>query len=314
MDKQAETITVRVTLPPASTLVCPAGGREGCTIKDRQERTWRHLDTCQFKTLIEAPLPRTDCPDCGVKTITPPWAQKHSRFTLLFERFAIDALLEMSIQGACRLLRLSWDEADGIIARAVDRGLERRDLSRLRRIGIDEKSVAKGHHYITVVYNLDPSKVIWMGEDRTEATLDRFFESLPRQVLGRIERITMDMWKPCRASCRKWIDGADEKTVLDRFHLEKHLNEAVDKVRRQEHRELKAMGIDRLDKTRWDWLYHPENLPEPREAPIQIADRACPRHQRDFPLFLGIRLSGQRPQVFQGLVFLGDAQPPGADH
>ena len=269
MDKEAETITVRVELPPAATLDCPACGREGCAIKDRQPRTWRHLDTCQFKTLISAPLPRTECPDCGVKTIAPPWAAKHSRFTLLFERFAIDALLEMSIQGVCRLLRLSWDEADSIIARAVGRGLERRDLSGLRRIGIDEKAVLKGHHYITVVYNLDTSKVIWMGRDRTEATLDGFFESLPKEVPGRIECITMDMWKPYRASCRKWIDGAEEKTVLDRFHLERHLNEAVDKVRKAEHRELKALGIDLLDKTKWDWLYRPENLPPEREARFQ---------------------------------------------
>jgi len=141
MDQEAQTITVRIELPPAATLACPACGRAGCTIKDRQERSWRHLDTCQFKTLISAPLPRTACAGCGVKTVAPPWSQKHSRFTLQFERFAIDALQEMSIEGACRLLRISWDEADGIIERAVGRGLERRDLSTLRRIGIDEKAV-----------------------------------------------------------------------------------------------------------------------------------------------------------------------------
>jgi len=265
MDKEAETITVRVELPAGATLACPACGRAGCAIKDRQERSWRHLDTCQFKTLISAPLPRTECPDCGVKTIAPPWAQKHSRFTLLMERLAIDALLEMSIQGACRLLRLTWDEADGIIARAVGRGLARRDLSELRRIGIDEKAVLKGQHYITVVHDLETAKVVWMGEDRTEETLDRFFESLPEGVLGRIECVTMDMWQPYRASCRKWIDGAEEKTVLDRFHLERHLNEAVDKVRKQEHRQLQSQGIELLKGTKWDWLYHPENLPPTRE-------------------------------------------------
>jgi transposase len=239
-------------------------GRAACTIKDRQERTWRHLDTCQFKTLISAPLPRTECPDCGVKTIAPPWSQKHSRFSLLFERFAIDMLQETSIQAAHKLLRISWDEADGIIARAVGRGLAKRNLSELRRIGIDEKAVLKGHHYITVVYDLDTSKVIWMGEDRTEETLDRFFAGLPEKVLGQIECITMDMHKPYRASCRKWIDGADEKTVLDRFHLERHLGEAVNNVRKQEARELAAQGIDWLKKTKFDWLFRPENMPAER--------------------------------------------------
>ena len=265
MDKKGGTITIRVELKPGATLPCPACAKKGCSIKDRRERTWRHLDTCQFKTLINAPLARTDCPECGVKTTAPPWSEKHSRFTLLFERFTIDALLEMSAKGACRLLRLTWDEAAGIMERAVARGLKRRDLAGLRRIGIDEKAVRKGHHYITIVYNLDTSKVIWMGEDRREETLDRFFAALPKAALKRIECITMDMWKPYRASCRTWIPNADEKTVLDRFHIEAHLNKALDKVRRQEHRALQAEGIDLLAKTKWDWLYHPENLPPARE-------------------------------------------------
>ena len=267
LDAKGETITVRVELKPGTGLACPECGREGCAIRDRRERTWRHLDTCQFKTLITSPLPRTECPDCGkVKTVTPPWAERHSRFTMLFERFAIDALLEMSVTGGCRLLRISWDEASRIIERAVRRGLARRDLSTLRGIGIDEKSVRKGHHYVTVVYDLDTSCVIWVGEDRREETLDRFFASLPEGVLDQIECITMDMWEPYRASCRKWIPDADEKTVLDRFHIERHLNEAVDTVRKQEHRALQEDHIDLLAKTKWDWLYRPENLPPQREA------------------------------------------------
>jgi transposase len=266
MEEEKGTITVRVELKPRATLSCPVCGRRGCAVKDRRERTWRHLDTCQFKTFINAPLPRAECPECGVKTIAPPWADKHSRFTLLFERFVIDALLEMSVTGVCRLLRLTWDEAAGIMERAVNRGLARRDLSDLKRIGIDEKSVAKGHRYVTIVYNLDTSKVVWVGKDRREETLDRFFVALGKAGRERIECITMDMWKPYRASCRKWIDDADGKTVLDRFHIEKHINEAVDKVRKEEHRELKEQGIGLLDKSKWDWLYHPENLPPKREA------------------------------------------------
>lgn len=266
LDSKTETITVQVALKPGATLACGHCGRSGCPIKDRRRRTWRHLDTCQFKTLIEAPLPRTDCPKCGVKTVSPPWADKHARFTLLFERFTIDALLEMSLMGVCRLLRISWDEADGILSRAVARGLDQRDLSGVRRIGIDEKSVRKGHHYITVVYDLETSKVIWIGQDRSEETLDVFFASLPEETLAQIECITMDMWKPYRASARKWIKNVDEKTVLDRFHIHRHLNQAVDKVRKQEHKALKDQGIDLLEKTKWDWLYNVENLPQKREA------------------------------------------------
>jgi transposase len=270
MDVKEQTITIHVELRAGATLPCPECGGADCAIKDRRERTWRHLDTCQFRTLITCSLPRTECAKCGVKTVAPPWALAYSRFTMLFERLAIDMLLEMSVKGACALLRISWEEADGIVERAVGRGLERRDLSGLRRIGIDEKSARKGHHYITVVYDLESSKVVWMGKDRTEETLDGFFASLPKAVLEQIECITMDMWQPYRASCLKWIPEADEKTVLDRFHIERHLNEAVDTVRKQEHRALQAQGIDLLAKTKWDWLYRPENLPPEREARFEV--------------------------------------------
>ena len=78
--------------------------------------------------------------------------------------------------------------------------------------------------------------------------------------------MTMDMWKPYRASCRKWIRDAEEKTVLDRFHITRHLSRAVNNVRKAEHQQLMAEGCDWLKQTKWDWLYHPENLPPQREA------------------------------------------------
>lgn len=261
MDTKGETITVRVELAPGVRLACPECGREGCPIKDRRERKWRHLDTCQYKTLVVSPLPRTDCAKCGVKTVSPPWADAHSRFTLLFERFAIDALLEMTLSGAARLLRISWDEADGIVERAVARGLAKRNMTKVRRIGIDEKAVLKGHNYITVVSDLDTRKVLWCGRDRTTETLNGFFRALPPGVPENIECISMDMWQPFRAACNKWIPDAENKIVLDRFHIDKKLNEAVDAVRKQEHRELMREGRSDLTRTKYDWLYLPENVP-----------------------------------------------------
>lgn len=266
LNAEKQEVTVRVELPPGTRLACPECERPACAIKDSRERRWRHLDTCQFKTFIEGPLPRTDCPVCGVKTVAPPWAEQHGRFTALFERFAIDALREMSTSAACGLLRISWDEADGIMSRAVERGLARGDLSEIRRIGIDEKSAGKGQQYITVVYDLETSDVLWAGRDRTKATLDEFFSNVPAKTRQQIECITMDMWEPYRASCREWIPDADSKTTLDRFHIQRHLNQAVDEVRRREHRALLEQGKEGLKHTRWDWLYNRENLPADREA------------------------------------------------
>ncbi len=87
-----------------------------------EERTWRHLDSCQFQTYLHARIPRVACDEHGVVQVTVPWAAPRSRFTLLFERLAIDVLRQCDVSGATRILRISWDEAWGVMQRAVTRG------------------------------------------------------------------------------------------------------------------------------------------------------------------------------------------------
>jgi len=120
-------------------------------IYDRAERRWRHLDTCQFTTILCARVPRVECRTHGVKPVRVPWAEPGSRFTLLFEWLAISWRKEASLSAIARRLGLSWDEAEGIMQRAVRRGLARRAAEntadplthRVARIGIDEKSFLK---------------------------------------------------------------------------------------------------------------------------------------------------------------------------
>ena len=100
---------------------CPQCGQR-MHIHDYEERRWRHLDSCQFKTIMISRVPVVRCPTHGSQTVAVPWAEKYSRFSRLFERLAIDVMLECSISGACEILRISWEEADGIKQRAVRRG------------------------------------------------------------------------------------------------------------------------------------------------------------------------------------------------
>lgn len=111
-----------------------------------ERRQWRHLDTCQYKTILQAEVPRGSCEKHGTQTVHVPWAEKHGRFTALFERLAIDLMRECSTTAACAILRLNWGEADRIKQRAVDRGLRRRqkDPRLLKRVCIDEKAVGWG--------------------------------------------------------------------------------------------------------------------------------------------------------------------------
>lgn len=129
---------------------CPECGAE-CPIYDHaSERTWRHLDTCQYQTLLHAAVPRTKCPEHGVRTAAIPWAEPLGRFTALFGPpfgrcpLAIDWLKSASRKAVAARLRLSWDEVDGIMQRAVRRGLKRREAEEIAYLGVDEKSFKKG--------------------------------------------------------------------------------------------------------------------------------------------------------------------------
>jgi transposase len=238
---------------------CPECGR-ACSLHDSApERTWRHLDTMQFTTLIRASTPRSNCPEHGVKTMLVPWAEPHSRFTLLFERFAVEVLLaSASVSQACTLLDIGWETAHTIMSRAVARGLERRQLTALKHLGMDEKSFGRGQSYVTLLTDLAEARVLDVVADRTTAASEQLWATLtPAQKQG-VAAVAVDMWEPFIQTIRKEVPQAD--IVHDKYHVSSYLGEAVDKVRRQEHKELLAEGDATLTGSRQLWLYNPENF------------------------------------------------------
>lgn len=238
------------------------------------ERVWRHLDSCGFQTFLHARIPRVDCPDHGVRQVRVSWAEPRARFTALFERFAIAVLLETSISGATEILGISWDEAHHIMERAVARGLARRPHAVPKRLGVDEKAIAKGQRYATLLCDLDHGHVIELAEDRTKASLIACLGTYSMNELSEVEAIAMDMWQPYATVMRTFVDDADDKIVFDPFHIVKHINEAVDQVRRRENKALRADGDDRLVGTKHLWLYAAENLsdsPADLETKLEFA-------------------------------------------
>jgi transposase len=239
---------------------CPECGRE-CPLHDHQpQRVWRHLDTCQYRTLLHASLPRTECAEHGVKVVRVPWAEPQSRFTALFEALAIDWLKAASQKAVAARLGLSWDEIHGIMQRAVRRGLARRAAEPIPRLGVDEKAFRKGHRYVTIVTDLDHGCVLYVAKDRQQSSLDGFWPTLTPQQLVSIEAVAMDMWEAYENSVRQHVPDAAEKIVYDKFHVAKHLGEAVDQVRRQENKALRSEGDERLVGTKYEWLKNPENF------------------------------------------------------
>ena len=173
--------------------------------------------------------------------MTVPWAAPQGRFTLPFERFAVEVLLACaSVKQACELLGIGWESAHEIMKRAVARGLERRQLDQLKYLGMDEKSFKRGHSYITLLTDLEQSRVVEVVEDRTTEAAGKLWDSLSPEQKATVEAVAMAMWSPFIQTVQEHVPDAD--VVHDKFHVSRYLNEAVDKVRRQEHKEWRARG------------------------------------------------------------------------
>ena len=243
--------------------VCPTCDELSPVYDQRGDiRRWRHLDTMQFETCIESATPQVRCRNHGVKSIVMPWSEKSSRFTLLFEAFAIKVLQSArSVHEASVLLRLNWHQVEAIKARAVERGLSRRRQTKIAYLGIDEKSHRKGHDYVTLINDVSTGRVLEVVEERTRQACERALEkALSKRQRGWVEAVAMDMWPA-------YIDAVgsslpDSHIVHDRYHISAHLNNAVDKVRRSEHKKLLEVGDSRLSNSRYFWLSREEQVSE----------------------------------------------------
>ena len=242
---------------------CPECGSRSPLYDHVPARSWRHLDHGEFRTWLQTQLPRVTCPVHGIRRVGVPWALPGSRFSIAFERHAIDVLLETDVLGGTRLLGISWDEAWNIMERAVARGLRAKKRRVIAHLGVDEKAVAKRHRYVTLVCDLDRSTVEYIGDDRKQTSLDAYYQSLSRKQLAGIKAVAMDMWEPFISSTLAHVPDGESKIVFDRFHIMKHMLEAVDDIRKWEHGLLKHDGDETLKGTKYLWLFSEENLPEP---------------------------------------------------
>jgi len=250
--------------------ICPRCGVLAGLHDSQPERTWRHLDTMQFETLIHARTPRVDCPEHGVQVIELPWAAKHSRFTLLFEAFSLSVIrAAKTVKDAQTLLRLNWHQVEGIMAAGVRRGLERRGHGEeISFVGMDEKSFLHGRQseaFACVMTDLDSSRVLEVTRGRSEeGARDLVEKALTPWQREMVCGVAVDMSAPFGKAIRETMPNAD--VVYDKFHVEKHLNEAVDDTRKQEHARLAKKRDRRLAHTKHLWLKGLEHLSPEEEV------------------------------------------------
>ena len=301
LDLEAETIEVEVGF--CGRLQCPECGVVAPCHDHAPQRRWRHLDTCQLQTVLVCRVPRVRCATHGVKTLSVPWAAPHGRFTLLFEWLCIQWLqASMNQTAVAGRLRLSFDQVHHLMARAVERGLARRQAEPLQRLGLDEKSMKRGHRYLTVMSDLGEGVVLDVAQGREKASAEELLGRLDETSTQTLECLCMDMWKPYREAAQGMLPKVD--IVHDRFHVSQHLNAAVDNTRRAEQRTLLARGESGLKRARYLFLrnFHdlrPEHLPRFEAACAVAAKTAAAWESKE--LFRGF---WQQPTVAAARRFL----------
>ena len=256
-----------------------ANGRPICSGCGRRRPGYDTLEPRQFEFVPLWGIPvffvyaqrRVDCKRCGVKVEAVPWAKGKHTLTLTYMQFLAAWAKRLSWQEVAGVFRTSWEKVFRSVEWVVGWGLTHRDLSNVRSIGVDEVLWQRGHKYLTVVYQIDTGckRLLWVGKDRTVRTLLRFFRAFGRQRSARLRFVCSDMWKAyLKVVARK---ASQAIHVLDRFHIALYMNKAIDEVRAQEARALKAKGLAPiLTHSRWCLLKRPENLTASQE--IKLAD------------------------------------------
>lgn len=258
VDQARRTLNVEVEWPAEVAVLCPVC-QAACIVHDHREpRHYRHLDCMEYQTWLVCRLPRSRCEVHGVKTVAVPWSEPLSRMSRMFEARCIEVLQGcQTVTAAQRLLGLSESEVMRVRRRAVERGLLRRDLTEFVRGGLDEKSFLRGQSFVTVLSDLDRGCVVEVVQDRTQASAEQALSVIPEGKRGQVKAMAMDMHQPFVAAVGTMLKYAD--IVHDRFHIKKHLNDAVNKVRREEHKERSAEGDKSLSGKRYLFLRNPRD-------------------------------------------------------
>ena len=254
-DEKARRLDLALNYERGGTFACPECGREGCKAYDSTWKEWRHLNFFQHEAFLHAPVPRVECPEHGIKQIEVPWARAGSGFTLLFEALVMALVREMPVAAVARLVGEHDTRLWRILKHYVRQARESADYSSVRAVGLDETASRRGHNYITLFADLDEARLLYATQGRDAKALARFRLDLLAHggSAEQIEELCMDMLPAYLKGAAEQFPSAE--ITFDKFHVLRLLNDAVDQVRREEHKERSE-----LKRTRYLWLRNPANL------------------------------------------------------
>jgi transposase len=263
---QVLALLVEILARANSKPICSGCGRSGPCYDTLEPRKFEFVPLWNIPVFFMYAMRRVNCKRCGVKTEMVPWADGKHTLTKCYMQFLAAWAKKLSWKETALSFRTTWEKVFQSVEWAVEWGLAHRDLSNVQSIGVDEVLWQRGHKYLTVVYQIDSEckRLLWVGKDRTIRTLLRFFRAFGKERSAQLLFICTDMWKPYLRVIAKKASQAIH--VLDRFHIAMHMNKALDEVRAQETRLLKAKGLEPvLTHSRWCLLKRPENLTDKQE-------------------------------------------------
>ena len=234
------------------------------------QRGFEFIPIWGFAVVLLYCMRRVDCRRCGVKVEEVPWGSGKHQLTKAYMLYLAHWARKLSWKETARSFHTSWEKVHQAVSYVVQWGLAHRQLGPIRAIGVDEIAYGKGHDYLTLVYQIEAgcTRLLWVGEKRTKAAFQKFFDLIGTQLAERIEFVCSDMWKPYLDLIKKNCTGA--LNILDRFHVVAKLNLAIDEIRAGEARQLIADGYEPvLKKSRWCLLKRPENLTDTQRIKLR---------------------------------------------
>jgi transposase len=270
-DEEGE-LAIEVTIEPR------ANGRPICSGCQQVRAGYDRLPVRRFEYVPLWAIPvfflyamrRVDCPKCGVTVEQVPWGDGKCHLTTSYRWFLARWAKRLSWKEVACVFHTTWDNVFRAVKHAVFWGVVHRDMSDIEALGIDEIQWSRGHKYLTLVYQIEDGlkRLLWVGSERTEESLRGFFQLLSDETRAGIQFVCSDMWRAYLNVIREQIGDAIH--VLDRFHVMKKMNEAIDEVRREETRHVKHTRYEQVLKhSRWCLLKRPENRTDQQTVKLQ---------------------------------------------
>jgi transposase len=257
----AQTIEIDVRPRRGSKPVCSGCQQRAGTYDHLGVRRFEFVPLWGFMVVLLYRMRRVACPACGIKVEQIPWGCGKHQLTTAYMVFLAHWAKKLSWRETARSFHTSWEKVCQAVEYVVQWGLAQRTLGPISAIGVDEIQYAKGHKYLTLVYQIDAgmTRLLWIGKERTMESFNQFFDMIGAELSARIEFVCSDMWKPYLRVIRERCGQA--LNILDRFHIVAKMNEALDDVRAAESRRLAQDGYEPvLKKSRWCVLKHRANL------------------------------------------------------